>query len=310
MHNFPLNVSLANLKRLGVEVSLDEEWRGTPGVDRAPHTVNVIGNIRLPFTAAEWCSLCQREGADYIGGCCGSASHLQDTLNSWFRDGGYIHPSALAEFAEMCKLHDGAESRFASVPDLLPIIESGCLDVGNVDRNPWDVLAAVWHLCAGHFLPRSTKPAAYGDHLSPTEKAISLVENFCWAFCWNRILSGDDTPQSKANRALAVHRFLPALKVLTETAYQLYPGPFAGFAVIDNEQGPNAIAKTRMGYALYESEDSIKQLFVEWDSLAAEYKETKHEAAATKFSIRPVRVTLDEGIVFTDTNERYVGVNT
>lgn len=309
MPNFPLNVALAGLRRIGVEVSLDEEWRGTPGVDRAPHTVDVIGGIRLPLTADEWCSLCQREGADYIGSCCGSASRIQDTLNNWFRDGGYIHPSELAFVAELHILHD-SKSQFATLPsDLVSHIEYGQLDVGRTERNPWDVLAAVHHLCSGHFLPKKNEPAAAGDHLSPLEKSISVVANLCNAFSWDRILREDEA-QLKARRAIALHRFLPALKTLTEAAHQLYLGPFDGFAVIDKEAGPNAIAQTRMGYALYESVAEIEGLFAEWDSLSSNYEDKKHTVSSVKFGIRPVRVTLEDGIVFTDTNERYVGVNT
>lgn len=66
-----------------------------------------VTSVFLPLTPEEWCECCMREGAHYVGGCCGNMSYAQDMLNSFFRDGGWVDPRKLARYIETMRSHDG-----------------------------------------------------------------------------------------------------------------------------------------------------------------------------------------------------------
>jgi len=79
------------LTAFGCEINQEHEYRTDKETGaRAEHNVNLFRNILLPFTAQEWCSICMREGEDYLGGCCGNMSAMQDIIQEVFRNSGFI----------------------------------------------------------------------------------------------------------------------------------------------------------------------------------------------------------------------------
>jgi hypothetical protein len=174
-------------------------------------------------------------------------------------------------------------------------------------------MAVVWHLTKNHHqLPR---PVAIADHLTPLEKSLRVVERMCRGLNWERILNqkevdGKTATQARAGRVIALTRFLPALKMLHEHAGGLYPGPVDGFAVIEVEHGPMALAETARGYCIVETEADASELFDRWDQNDAEFESPRERRAAReRYAVRPVRVDLENGLTFTDTGERYEGFN-
>src|ERR1035437_7587895 len=95
------------LRGVGVIVTHDEKWVGEVGKGRHPEPL--LGTILatyLPLSPAEWCSLAMREGENYVGGCCGNMSALQDVINGVFRDSGTVNSATLLSIAELALDHD------------------------------------------------------------------------------------------------------------------------------------------------------------------------------------------------------------
>ena len=305
----------AIFEELGIEYTTAYEYRGTPGLDRESHNLPIFESIKIPFTPEEWVQIAMRDGLYYIGGCCGSSSSMQDQVCYWFREGGWVKIRDLSHLADQQVEHDGKEhSPFHVMPDLLGKIEDGM--IFGSQRNPWDILAALWHLTRNSYEPE--KLAAAGDHLLPIEKTIKIVERACRVLNWGYIFSerdeqGNPKPpgvQEKIDRSLILARFIPAMKTLWEHVGDLYYGPVDAFAVVETEKGPNAICeRSRNGYAIFESEALIEEIFDLWDRVDSEYKEQdRGPRSRDRYRIRPVRVTL-KGIIFTDTGDPYEGVN-
>ena len=297
----------AVLAKLDIEYTTAYEYRGT-GLDRKSHDLPIFERIKIPFTPEEWTQIAMREGSHYIGGCCGASSLMQDTICYWFREGGWAKIQDLSHLAAQQVEHDGKEnSPFHEMPDLLAKIEQG--EIFGSQRSPWDVLAALWHITRNSYDPEKLVAA---EHPRP----FKIVERSCRALSWGHIFSerdeqGNPKPpgfEEKVERALILARFLPALKLLLEHASDLYYGPVDAFAVVMMEEGKNAICETRSGYAIFESEARINEMFDLWDRANSKYEEKdRGPQSRDRYRIRPVRVTLEDGIVFTDTGEHYPG---
>ena len=68
--------------------------------NRVPHPIDIFTAFKPPFTADEWLAIAQRDGDQYIGGCCGQSGAIQDVVCGWFRDGGQVKIRELADKAE------------------------------------------------------------------------------------------------------------------------------------------------------------------------------------------------------------------
>lgn len=83
-----------------------EEWRGKVGKGRKPHLLPQFSDVLLPLTPTQWCNLAMNEGEDYVGGCCGSSSAIQDMVEYWFRfDSGWASTMGLHELSERWVSH-------------------------------------------------------------------------------------------------------------------------------------------------------------------------------------------------------------
>lgn len=305
----------AALEKLGVEYGLEYEYRGEVGPERKSYDLPLFTSVTPPFTPEMWVSIARNTGEHYIGGCCGSSSAMQDLVCSWFRMANEgVRIRELAELAASQVEHDGEESPFHEIKDLMEKIEH----LSDKERSdPWWMFALLWHITKDHF--SMEKPRATVDRLSPLEKSLSIVERTCRAISWARIFerkNDDGTPeaptsQEKAERSLMLARFLPAVKTLWEKVGDLYLGPVNGFAILESAKGTKAIAENGRGYCIFETEADVNALFDIWDEQDSHYEEQRERRPPSRerFSVRPVRVTLEEGIVFTDTGESYEGRN-
>lgn len=64
----PKSAIMLALEKRGAGFSREEEWVGEPGTPkRRPVPTGQVRGVLVPLTPTEWCSLCMREGAHYIG---------------------------------------------------------------------------------------------------------------------------------------------------------------------------------------------------------------------------------------------------
>lgn len=296
------------LGRLGVEFHQDYDY-GKQGTEtRHRFNVPVFRNFHLPFTADEWCDLCMHEGDFYIGGCCGTTSAAQDILNHVFREGGWVNGKELTEVADLLANHDenpDSPYLFSALAEPLDAAVQHAWERWT-EIDPWEKLAVIWHIVRGYISPEV--PRAKGAHLSPLDAAISTAAeglrylSYARAFKWDEDEDGKPDSQAKARRKLTLAKLLPALKVINEQIESLDPGPFEGFALIDKEKGPDAIAENGMGLCLYETQAQVDDILNLWREQEQEYEERRERIKPVdeRIGVRRVRVTKENGVEFLD----------
>ncbi|HVI40646.1 MAG TPA: hypothetical protein VM577_08300 [Anaerovoracaceae bacterium] len=296
------------LTDLGSSFGKEYEYRTNKETgERGPHDVDLFTSILLPLTPAEWCDMCMREGQNYLGGCCGNMSAMQDIINGIFRDSGYVSCRDLEEFAEHAAHHDS----FTDVPfDQLPLSLEEFAPVMKrewANYSPWDKIACIWHIVRDHYGP--AMPHGYGDHMSELEKSITVLSRGLTYLSFARVFNRSEekkepTTQAKADRAAFMNRLLPCLKVLNDHVHELNPGPVEGFALIDKQTGPDAIASNGYGLCVYSTMAEVKKILKQWKKNDEEFKEEgrnysgRQKTIDEKIGVRKVRISVENGIEF------------
>jgi len=305
------------LETLGVEYHVEQEWRPNEP-PREPHPIQVFKSVKLPLRPAEWCGLFMSDGPFYLGGCCGSMSHLQDLVCHKIRmEAGWFNIEELAEIAEIMIGHNGEdvgdELTFAQLPkgkslgDMVAEFKGFLEDKKRSEQflmDPWMTMSLVWHITKDHYGP--PVPSAYGDHVSELEKAIRIVSSGLEAISWSTFFRDTNHPapppesQTKANRSMLLYRMLPAWKTLSEKIGELDLGPIEGFALIEKEKGPEAICSNGHGLCVYESQKSVDEVLDLWRRQDEEYEVQERKPIDERILVRRVQVSAEKGIEFLD----------
>ena len=302
------NERIQMLKSLGVEYGTEYEYRGE-GEERKEYRLDFFTSVRLPLTAAEWCSLCMSGGENYIGGCCGQSSATQDILNHIFRhDSGFPPIRDLAELVDMLNAHDPITGRIPfdsldKLDDPLPRLVERAGEPQNWEKlSPWDKIALVWHIVKDCWRPQV--PAASGPHRTELDDAVSVLSRGMQAISWERLFRGnkDVSSQAIAQRALLLAKLLPAWETMNRRITELDLGGFDGWALIDKRQGPDEIAMNAMGYCIFATREECDNLLKLWRETEVKYKGRKPPDSPIDeiIGIRRVRVSPEKGAEFLD----------
>lgn len=292
------------LTRLGVMFGQDYDY-GKRGTDeRHRFDVPMFASFVLPFTSEEWCSLCMREGDDYVGGCCGNMSAAQDIVSDAFRfGGGRINGYDLAKLVELMASHDGgSEGTFTGLAR--PVAEA--VERALAKRpTPWEMIALVWHIAKEHVAPEV--PHAMGKHLSPIENAVHTLGRGLRRISFEDVFKTDietvaRTSQHRASRAILLFKLLPALKIVWERIDELDLGSFEGFALVDKNKGQEAVAENSWGLCIFETHEEVDDLLRLWREQEKEYEERTERSGRIddRIGVRRVRVSKERGLEFLD----------
>ena len=269
-----------------------------------------ISNILIPFTPRQWFELCTRDGECYIGGCCGQTGYLQDILNSWFRDSGWASGKDLWEFCNSMASHDGTEdfdSGYLREHGLKRTIKDykkyreGMKEWAEEGQifDPWIILGVIWKLAKDHlYLER---PPRRGRKLSDLDDAVRVIAASCqslsWAGWFKRDGEKEPDAQARSARALMMYRLYPALKTFNERVQEYDMGAVDGFAICIPSEGDeeDEIATNGFGLCVYETTAKAQKMIDDWKS-----NREDDEEYIDRLKIRPVRVTVEDGLAFTD----------
>lgn len=286
------------LKRLNIIYHLQDEWRGEPGKDRGPHELKIFRSVTLPFSAETWFHLCNSEGDFYVGGCCGTTSHIQDRMNHIFRmDAPWLKVRDLEDLAARWLGHDGDDSYYSEV-GFTKAFEMAPEEMDVLPNDPWAAMALIWHLVKDNYEPEV--PTAFGKHMGELEQAVSLLSRAFQSLSWARLFNDHDdgekepTGPMKANRALLLSRVMPALKTFNERFGELDFGGIEGVALYDIER--EDIAHNGHGLCVYETQEEAEAMMERWRRTEAEYEERDRRNIDERISVRPVRITREGGI--------------
>jgi hypothetical protein len=294
----------------GVTVTHEDEWEGTPGIDRTRYVLlDTIRGVHLPLSAEDWLKIATREGPAYVGGCCGNMSAVQDTVNSIFRDGGYAEAPALLSIGEAVRDHDGDESPFQPLDDAafeerVEAWKKAAADPDQADRiDPWFKLGMVFNAVEPLLEPRSYEvPSDRGRH-NEEQHLISTLHVTLARMSWTDLFTRDDPDdhaQHEANMAVMRAKVYPLVKELArllETAGV----DFTGYAIVDPETGETQ--SDYRGLCIYPERaqaERVLELWQRWaEDEAKRLRERDGEEAEEAFwtnrkgRIVPATVTLD-----------------
>lgn len=312
------------LDALGVEYRRDYGYGKQGTEERHRFLTVVLTGLRLPFSPEEWCSLCMCEGDNYVGGCCGTLSAVQDKVEYAFRHrSGWVDGEVLGEVAELMASHDCDDSAFQKAPDdLVAAVEdarrSWAGPFGRAARGtsptPWDKLALLYHLTKDYL--RAKVPSSAGKHLSPLEAAMHTLARALDHLSYERVFgrgqergengrpNGRLTSQGEANRLRTLYKLLPALRVVQDGIAALDTGPFVGFALVEKraEAQPDAIAENSLGPCIYHTREEVDANLARWREQEAQYEEKAARLGTVdeRIGVRPIRISRERGLEFLD----------
>ncbi len=87
---------------------------------------------------------------------------------------------------------------------------------------------------------------------------------------------------------------------MNERIDELQLGSVEGFAIIDKEKGPDAVASNGYGHCIYATRGEVDAMFALWRKEDSAYKEGDRIHIDQRMGVRPVRVTVEKGIEFLD----------
>lgn len=301
----------AILRMIGAGFTQKDHWEGEPP-NRHPVPYPVFRNVHLPLTPDEWFSLCNQDGDNYMGGCCGHASSVQDDLNYWFRF-PWIDCDAFAEVMISWSHHDGGEE-FKQKPGLRTIeTRAKKLVEAMAERtivDPWEKLLIVWWAIQKHYDPKEPKLVNPSRKKSDLDEAIYSISHMSLGLSFASAFGEDPnnpTHQKAANKLLGLAQLFPPIKKLHDLLAQAAQGKaFTGWCIFNNET--NEICENGLGLCVFDEEKAARDLLAEWVKTnkrkRAEIKKgsrTRSEPNLKRqLRIRPCTMTIANGIQYTD----------
>lgn len=271
----------------------DYEFRGE-GKDRKEYRLPLFTNIRIPLAPEEWFELCSREGIHYIGGCCGAASEIQDHLNSWLRDGGWVDCKKLELVAIAWGNHEGGED-FKKKPKT-----SSIEDMANKfnSLDPWGKILVCWYAIQG-FYNRET-PVFQHTRKSAADNAISDIHHLSMGLSLLTMFEKDGhSDHYIGNKAEYFAQIYPPLKKAV-TLIESQVEDFEGHCLFDTQT--DAIAMNGLGYCVFSAKKDAQGLLKQWVKEDLGRKNRRKDAIliSNRIKIRKLKISPKFGITFID----------
>lgn len=256
--------------------------------------------VRLPLTPYEWCRLCMRdenEDSEYVAGCCGTMSAVQDTVNEWFRNGGRVHVKELVELGEAMRDHGDFEEFKDTTPENITKEIEAFLH-RRESFSAWRKIGLLYQIVKDHYEPEGAKdpPHVIKDDL---ERAFMLVHRMAWSFGMGDFFKKTSTlsqTQSNAQRIMRLFRFVPALRQIYEHVQELTPEAIEGWALVNHGE----VVENTYGLCIYATKTEAERAFrlIEQAHQQKTPEKSSPKFQKREFKIRAVRVSTDKGIEF------------
>lgn len=297
------------LQELDVQFYFDHVYEDR-GEGRARYEVpEVITGANPYFDPRQWVAMAQREGAAYVGGCCGNMSAAQDVVNGAFRDGGFFESSELLTLGVYCRGHEGMEA-FEEMTDEQFTEKLGAIkrvqerieveaDPDGLIVDPWAVLGLIFNATEKVLKPGwMDQPRAQReprDDDQPDHFEMQRLYGNLHYVDWVDVFSSDQDSHI-AQRQVRRARILPAAQELVAKLEAL-DLDFEGFAIV--KPGTDEVLSNRLGDCVYLSRDEAEKVIEIWTRAAADREEGTTGAAVVGEAdgeVVPVRVTVENGL--------------
>ncbi len=301
-----MSLNPAKLLEQGVVIGYESVWSGEPGVDRrSDDDPTRVRSVFLNLSPKDWCQIAMREGDEYIGGCCGTTSAMQDVVNGIFRDGGHADADSMYTLGQYAKSHpDGFEDWAKEFTQAE--FDERC---GKWKKlKGWDKITLCWHAVRD-------KIKAYSHNMQPIvqdnrpdlDERREIDELYSSIHYLHYSDSGlfkpkeDKTGQHAANDALMFAKLYPGAKKLIAKLEADFT-TWIGFAIVEKAR-PEVITHNGYGACLYNTEADVREVIKLWDrdersEKSEREKPPPEERVSKRVLIRPVTISVKGGVVF------------
>lgn len=283
-HFLPNRYIIERLEQRGIEFVFDFEYQGEGEKRRCVFLPQRITHINLNLAPQEWCNLCMLDGEEYIGGCCGQTSAVQDILNGIFREGGEIASWEAWNLIETGAGHDGFETLTETSEEALLAEEQRWDQLGALDKIFLSVAAATPRLRVGGMAritpshPDETGMRELYDALAPIRFSFGPSDE-----------EEKRGRQHEANQMHFIARAMPAAKAFVSHAESLLAEPWKGWAIVD-PSNDNEIWRNGFGLMIYGEKSHAEDILAkvrEWDS---ERPPDKQDPKMSQIQVKPVEI--------------------
>jgi hypothetical protein len=229
--------------------------------------------------------------------CCGTISSIRDNLIGALADGGWVDMRNLVQIINLMKSHDGFDDWF----------EPGFTPTAETLQNPLYLLVQIWDVvkdlrwASWLDVPKKRDPENKAKHSGHALEFALKLYGLVTMFHVGEYRDPEDKARAQFRHdreaALALAGVIPALRDFTRYVENLPRTPILGFAVVFKTDR-DTVCDTAGGTAIYETEAQAKEVIDYWCT-------NDHDDAPKPedFELRPVSVTWDTGLVFTDNKE-------
>lgn len=296
-----MTLDLKALEGLPMGITYETVWEGEyPNRTSRPNLERVSG-VYLGLTPSDWCEIAMREGGSYIGGCCGTTSGMQDVVNGIFREGGWANADDMWTLGEYAKAHpDGFKEDF-TVRWKQKRFDEQCAKWEKLD--PWKKIAIAWQAVRDKVKPYSHNADVFvPDEPRPDLDDKRAIDELYGAISFShfsifRFEAEDDKwKQRHAEDVLTMAKLLMGAKALIRKLEGNFT-QFTGVALVEKDR-PDVITHNGHGACVFSEREGAEELMALWRRFAKEDKEK--DCLADKVLIRPVKISVQKGIEFTD----------
>jgi hypothetical protein len=250
---------IAALRDRGVVIVNKYEYVGMPGTPER-HQVDIPGTVEcvdLPLKPAEWLSVAMREGAYYMGGCCGNMSHLQDIVNEAFRNSGTVAGRELASIGELIRRHGDLEN-FEPLDDALFAELMTEWDEGKL--GPWDKISVLYVALEPALKIDSFEAPQARIVRNPMEASIDQLGGALQYLSFSEIFEPEADilkPTHAANRLVKLAQILEPTRLLLGLL-EASDVRFEGVALVQPDTG--VIAENNYGLCLFSTVEAARHI--------------------------------------------------
>lgn len=293
------------LDNIGAGYNIETEWRGS-GKKRKQYKLPLFISIGIPLTPEEWFELCSREGNHYIGGCCGAASEIQDHLNGWFRDGGWVDCKKLELVATAWGNHEGGEEfkkkpkiniieemadRFHSTKQCWPELKQ---------NDPWGKILICWYIIQGFYTKKTPEFQRAHKRKSAAENSISDIYRLSMGLSFLTMFQDDEhSAQYIGNKVEYFAQIYPPLKKAVDLIESQIED-FNGYCLFDTQA--DEIAMNGLGYCIFATKKDAQAILKQWVKEDSRRKNRRKDETPTsnRIKIRKLKISPKTDIQFLD----------
>lgn len=291
------------LKSLGFQVYAETIYKRETGRE----AVDLVQSVHLPFSAQEWCDIFQSNGAYNM---VDFEPQIQLILDDVFKHDGDIQGHQLREIAEMMQEWDYTpeEEDLQGVPYIsfkAPLEGLSVLtDYAKQnwkDLQPIDKVSFAWHMVDGIYAMDNDQKIPKQVFENSLDQALRVIHTSSFMISMRDMFPSESASQVKANDLMDGYRLIPALRMVLDKVHEVMPEPVTGYALIDVETGPEAVASNGQGFCFYETRKDAEDFYKLMLQTIKTYKDD--EAFRPKYltlGIRQVRVSVEKGFEFLD----------